>query len=233
MGLSFTTFKSLPTYLRIKSLLTNHHLQGYRLFHHILQPYHPLYNKDGSNHIIERPQQQFYDNSTRRSIKLPMQEYYDVYAFYLKLGAYTNDSFKTLVSPSELCIFVNRCIRSKKLYQVTRYDCENDEFRYKFLPHNLAQTLQLEFSNLCSDRRFVDRFSDHCFDRSSDQPYDCSQPNGSRSYTPRRAYGSSATAAGTLPDHQDSFLNYQRCQASPWKSFYSRLSLLFSNEPET
>ena len=87
MGLSYAAFKSLPAFLRMKSLLMNHHLLGYRLLHHILQTYHPLYNKDASDHIIERPQQQFYDNSVRHIVKLPMQEYYDAYACYLMLEA--------------------------------------------------------------------------------------------------------------------------------------------------
>ena len=37
MGISYNMFKSLPTYLYMKSLVTNHHLQGYHLLHHILQ----------------------------------------------------------------------------------------------------------------------------------------------------------------------------------------------------
>ena len=38
----------------MKSLLANHHLLGYRLLHHILQTYRPMYNEDASDHIVER-----------------------------------------------------------------------------------------------------------------------------------------------------------------------------------
>ena len=112
-GLSYAAFKPLPAYSCMKSLLTNHHLQGYCLLHHILQIYHPLYNEDASDHIIERPQQQFYDNSARCMVKLFMQEHYDAYACYLMLKAYIHDSSKTLVDPAELSIFIHRCIRSR------------------------------------------------------------------------------------------------------------------------
>ena len=102
MGLSYTAFKSLLAYLRMKSLLTNHQLQGYRLLYHILQTYHLLFNEDASDHMIERPQKQFYDNSLRRMVNFPMREYYDTYACYLMLKSYINDSTKTLVDPLEL-----------------------------------------------------------------------------------------------------------------------------------
>ena len=72
--------KALPANYCMKSLLSNHHLQDYRLFHHILQTHHPLYNKDISDQIIERPQLQIYDTSVRHIVKLPIQEYYDVHA---------------------------------------------------------------------------------------------------------------------------------------------------------
>jgi len=87
-GIAYTAFKSLPASSRMKSLLLNHHLLGYRLLHHILQRYHPLYNVDATDHIIERPQQQFYDNTVRRIVKLPMQEYFDAYDCFLVLDAY-------------------------------------------------------------------------------------------------------------------------------------------------
>ena len=172
MGLSYTVFKSLLTYSRMKPLLTNHHLQSYCLLHHIFQIYHPLYSEDARNHTIECPQQQFYDYSARRTIKLSIQEYYDAYACYLKLYAYMNDSASTLVSPPELQIFVHHCIQVKELYQATRYDCNNNDFKYNFLPYIIVQTLQLEYSHLPSDYRLFDRYSDHFCDCSSDQPYD-------------------------------------------------------------
>ena len=117
----------------MKSLLTNHHLQGYRLLYYILQTYHPLYNEDASDHIIERPQQQFYDNSVQCMVKLPMQEYYDAYACYLMLKTYVNDSSKTLVDLAELRIFFHRCIRGKNLLQATRFDRKkNNECMSRF-----------------------------------------------------------------------------------------------------
>ena len=186
----------------MKSLLTNHHLQGYRLLHHILQTYHPLYNKDASNHIIECPHQQFYDNFARHIVKFPMQEYYDAYACYLMMEVYINNSSKTLVDPTELCVFVHRCIRDKDLYQATRFDQENDECKFKFLPHNLVQTLLLEFSRLPSDRRPLERYSNH----SSDRRFAGSSRSPRQSYTSRRTSGSSLTTAGFLPEHQNDFL---------------------------
>ena len=60
---------------------------------------------------------------------------------------------------------------------------------------------------MSSDRRSINRSSDHSFDRSYDNQYDCSQRPGPRSKnTQRRAYGSSPTAAGILPEHQNDFL---------------------------
>ena len=139
--------------------------------HHILQTYHPLYNEDDSNHIIEWPQQQFYDNSARRIVKLLMQEYYDAYAYYLMLEAYINDSSKTLIDPTELRVFVHRCICGKDLYQATRFDRQNNECKYKFFPHNPVQTLLLEFSRLPSNRRSFDRSFNHSSDIHSDRRY--------------------------------------------------------------
>ena len=81
MGLSYAAFKFLPNYLCIK--------------------YHPLYNKDASDHIFERLQQQNYDNSIRHIVKLPMQEYYDAYAYYLMMEAYTRNSSKAVVDQTE------------------------------------------------------------------------------------------------------------------------------------
>ena len=74
-------------------------------------------------------------------VKLPTQEYYDAYACYLMLKAYLNDSSKTLVDIAELRIFFRRCIRGKDLFQATRFDRENDDYKYKFLPPNLVQTI--------------------------------------------------------------------------------------------
>ena len=90
------------------------------------------------------------------------------------MNAYLNDSSHTLVSTSELRIFINKYIRGKELYQVTRYDRKNDEFKYTFFPRNLVQTLQLESSHLSSNWRSFDRSSDHFFDCSSDRRYDSS-----------------------------------------------------------
>ena len=123
-----------------------------------------------------------------------MQEYYDSYACYLMLEAYSNDSSKTLVNPTELRIFSHRCICRKELFQATRFDWENDEYKYKFLPHNLVQTLLLEYSRLPSDRRPLDRFLDH----SSDHSFGGSSRGSRQSYTPRCPSGSSPPAARFL-----------------------------------
>ena len=53
IGLSYAVFKCVPTLLCKKSLLTTHQLQDYRLLHHFYQTYHPLFNEDASDHIIE------------------------------------------------------------------------------------------------------------------------------------------------------------------------------------
>ena len=171
---------------------------------HILQTYYPLYNKDASDHIIERHQQQFHDNTVRHTVKLPMEEYYDSYAYYLMLEAYINDSSKTLVDPTEILIFFHCCIRGKDLFQATCFDLENNNCKYKFLPHNLVQTLLLEFSQLPSDRLSSDRSSDLYFDRRFDGSFRRAGPR--RSYTSCRSSSASPTVEGLLPKHQNDFL---------------------------
>ena len=97
-------------------------------------------------------------------VKLPTQEYYDAYACYLMLKAYLNDSSKTLVDIAELRIFFRRCIRGKDLFQATHFDQENYAYKYKIHPHNLTQTILLEYSWPPSEQRSLDRFSDHSSD---------------------------------------------------------------------
>lgn len=202
MDIAFATFESLPRNSRIESLLANHHLLDYRLLQHILQTYHPLYNEDASDHIVERPQQQFYDSTARHMVKLQTQEYYDAYACYLLLKAYINDSSKTLVDAAELRIFFLHCIRGRDLFRATRFERENDDCKYKFLPHNLVQTVLLEYSRLPSDRRSIERSS-------STQRFDGGFRDGSsrgrQFYTPRHPSGS-GTASRFLPEHQNEFL---------------------------
>ena len=100
MGLAFAAYKSLPAFSCMEFLAMNHYLQGYRIFYHDLQTYNPLYNKDASDHIIERHQQQSYDNSVSRIVKLTIQEKYVSFTCYLVLEAYFNNSTKTLVDPT-------------------------------------------------------------------------------------------------------------------------------------
>ena len=61
-GVSGTDFKPLPSSLWMKTLLYNHHLQGYHLLHHVIKLHHPLYSEEASDHLIDRPKQQFYDD---------------------------------------------------------------------------------------------------------------------------------------------------------------------------
>ena len=202
MGIAYAAFKSLPSSSRMKSLLINHHLLGYRLLHHILQTYHPLYNEDASDHIVERPQQQFYDSTARYLVKLQTQEYFDAYACHLMLEAYLNDSSKTLVDASELRIFFIRCTRGQELYRATRFERENDDCKYKLLPHNLVKTILLEFTRLSSERRSIERSSSA---KRFDGDYRIGSSRGRQSYTPRRPSGSS-TDSRILPEHQNEFL---------------------------
>ena len=105
LGIAFAAFRSLPSTSRMKFLLTNHHLLSYRLLHHILQTYHPLYIEDASDNIVEQPQQQFFDSTARHIVKLQIQGYYGAYVCYLPLEVYLNDSSKTLVDATDLRIF--------------------------------------------------------------------------------------------------------------------------------
>ena len=186
-GLTNTAFKSLPTYLRMEALLCNHHLLGYCFLHHILQIYHSLYSKDARDYLIERPEQQFYNDSKQSPNKLSIQEYYDAYTCYLYLNAYINASSVTLATPTELRIFIQRFIQDKELYQATHYDCDTNDLKYKFLLHSIAKTLQVESSQLPYICRPFDRFSDSSSDDSffldSYQPNDQSQRNETRTYT--------------------------------------------------
>ena len=202
LGIAFAAFKSLPSTSRMKSLLTNHHLLGYRLLHHILQTYHPLYNEDASDNIAERPQQQFYDSTTRHLVKLQTQEYFDAYACYLMLKAYLNNSSKTLVDAAELRIFFLCCIRGEDLYRATCFQQENHDCKYKFLPHNLVQTLLLEFARLSSERHSIECSSSA---KRFDGDYRTGSSRGRQSYTPCRPSGSS-TDSRILPEHQNEFL---------------------------
>ena len=147
-----------------------------------------------------------------------MQEYYDSYACYLMLEAYSNDSSKTLVNPTELRIFSHRCICRKELFQATRFDWDNNECKYKFLLRNLVQTLLIEFSQLSSDRCSFDHSSDH----SSDKRFDNSSKNADPRpfYTPHYPSGSSP-AADFLPEHQNDFLTkvFNAVKIDPRRAF--------------
>ena len=198
-GINYAGFKQLPATSPLKSLLLNHHLQGFRLLHHILQRYHPLYNVEAEDYIVERPQQQFYCQASRHTIKLQMQEYFDKNQCYFKLEAYFNDSSKTLSDPTELRIFIQRCIGGHEIYQATRSDRANVDLQYKFAPHNLVQTLLLESRHLSAGRRPLDRDHSSSFDRSRSTPLRTSN-------TRRRPYGSGPPGSGILPQHQGEFL---------------------------
>ena len=202
-------------------MFPNLHLLGYRLLHHILQTYHPLYNEDASDNIVERPQQQFYDNAARQLVKLPTQEYFDAYARYLMLEAYLNDSSKTLVDAAELRIFFLRCIRGRDLFRATRFERETDDCKYNFLPHNLVQTLLLEYTRLSSERRSIERSSSA---QRFDGDYSFGRSRGRPSYTPRRPSSSgtaSASASRLLPEHQNEFLTkvINLVKADPSRAF--------------
>ena len=118
------------------------------------------------------------------------------------LEAYLNNSSKTLVDATELRIFFIRCIRGQELYRATRFEQENDDCKNKFLPHNLVQTILLEYTRLSSERRSIEGSSPaQCFEGD----YLARNSRGRQSYTPRRPSGSS-TDSKFLPKHQNEFL---------------------------
>ena len=164
-----------------------------------------MYNEDASDNIVEPPRQQFYDGFARRMVKLPTQEYYDAYACYLLLESYLNDSSKTLVDPVELRIFFLRCICGRDLFQATRFERENDTCKYKFLPHNLVQTILLEYNRLPYDRRSLERSSDQSSDKRFDGGSRDGGSRGRQSSIPRRPSSSGPTSR-FIPEHQNAFL---------------------------
>ena len=78
-------------------------------------------------------------------------------------------------------------------------DRANVDLQFKFAPHNLVQTLLLEYRQLSSSRRPLDRDHSSSYDRSRSTPLRTSN-------TRRRPYGSSPPGAGILPQHQGEFL---------------------------
>ena len=214
-GIAYAGFKSISTDSRLRSLLNNNHLEGLRLLHHLLQKYRPLYSVEARDYIIERPKQQFFDNITKRTVKLTMQEYFDKHHCYYKLDSFLNNSSKSLLDPDKLRIFIRRCLLGIELFHATRSDQENEDTMYRYNPHNLVQTLLQESAPLQSSRRPFDSFSagsrrpDSRFDRSSDHSRrPASRPDrysdhprrtGSRtSNTRRRSFGSDSPDAGAV-----------------------------------
>ena len=57
------------------------------------------------------------------------------------------DSARILVIPSEVQFFVQYCIRGNGLDQATHYNHDNNDFKYKFLPHKSAQLFNLSKVN--------------------------------------------------------------------------------------
>ena len=124
----------------------------------------------------------------------------------LNIEVYFNDFSKTLVGPAELRIFFHCCIRRKYLFQATHFDLKNDDCKYKLLPHNRVQTILLEYNRLPSERRSLDRSSDHSSDRCFDGG---SRDSGSRG--PRQSYthhrpSSYGPTSRFIPEHQNEFL---------------------------
>ena len=134
---------------RTKSLLSSFHLQGYAILHQIMQRIHPSYGEFRTiEYTQDRPQQTFYDATTKKKTTLPLQEYYSKYCLFLRMDALCNDSIITLFSKNEQDLFFRRCDRGAELLPILNRDRDFPDKAHKFIPNNLLHTVHTELALL-------------------------------------------------------------------------------------
>jgi hypothetical protein len=141
-ALQYRGFGILRASSPIKSLLASFHLQGYAILHQVIQLVHPAYEEFRTlEYTQDRPQQSYFDPSSRKIVHLSVQAYFSRYTMYLAMDALFNNSAVTLSNKNEQNTFFYRCDRGAELLPLLDRDRDLPHKSHQFVVSNLVRTV--------------------------------------------------------------------------------------------